>query len=98
MTLFEGTPYLLVALGDGSLFYFVMNPVTKLLGDRKKVRSHFAFSYCQQAFKRQRLMIVGNAGHAADSSATFPVSVNRERICLLRPAHRHLFLESQASF
>ncbi|KZS04522.1 DNA damage-binding protein 1 [Daphnia magna] len=37
MALFEGTPYLLVALGDGSLFYFSMNPVTKLLGDRKKV-------------------------------------------------------------
>lgn len=37
MTLFEGTPYLLVALGDGSLFYFSMNPATKLLGDRKKV-------------------------------------------------------------
>ena len=41
MTLFEGTPYLLVALGDGSLFYFSMNPVTKLLGDRKKVRFLF---------------------------------------------------------
>lgn len=37
MALFEGTPYLLVALGDGSLFYFSMNPVTKMLGDRKKV-------------------------------------------------------------
>nr|CAG4638924.1 EOG090X00HD [Daphnia magna] len=39
MALFEGTPYLLVALGDGSLFYFSMNPVTKLLGDRKKSAS-----------------------------------------------------------
>ena len=39
MALFEGTPYLLVALGDGSLFYFSMNPVTKLLGDRKKVNA-----------------------------------------------------------
>nr|CAG4642998.1 EOG090X00HD [Ilyocryptus agilis] len=37
MAVFEGTPYLLVALGDGSLFYFSMNPITKLLGDRKKV-------------------------------------------------------------
>lgn len=40
MALFEGTPYLLVALGDGSLFYFSMNPVTKLLGDRKKVNEY----------------------------------------------------------
>ena len=39
MTLFEGTPYLLVALGDGSLFYYSMNCVTKTLGDRKKVFS-----------------------------------------------------------
>ena len=38
MAVFEGTPYLLVALGDGSLFYFTINPVTKALGDRKKVR------------------------------------------------------------
>jgi hypothetical protein len=37
MALFEGTPYLLVALGDGSLFYFSMNLTTKLLGDGKKV-------------------------------------------------------------
>jgi len=37
MALFEGIPYLLVALGDGSLFYFSMNSTTKLLGDRKKV-------------------------------------------------------------
>jgi len=37
MAVFEGTPYLLVALGDGSLFYFTINPVTKALGDRKKV-------------------------------------------------------------
>ena len=36
MALFEGIPYLLVALGDGSLFYFSMNASTKLLGDRKK--------------------------------------------------------------
>nr|CAG4640606.1 EOG090X00HD [Eulimnadia texana] len=37
MSLFEGSPYLLVALGDGSLFYFSMNPITGALGDRKKV-------------------------------------------------------------
>ena len=37
MSLFEGTPYLLVALGDGSLFYFSINPMTRTLGDRKKV-------------------------------------------------------------
>lgn len=38
MAQFEGTPYLLVALGDGSLFYFTMNPVTHQLRDRKKVQ------------------------------------------------------------
>nr|CAG4647642.1 EOG090X00HD [Moina brachiata] len=37
MALFEGTPYLLVAIGDGSLFYFTLNPVTHQLRDRKKV-------------------------------------------------------------
>ena len=39
MALFEGIPYLLVALGDGSLFYFSMNSTNKLVGDRKKVVS-----------------------------------------------------------
>ncbi|RWS30639.1 DNA damage-binding protein 1-like protein [Leptotrombidium deliense] len=34
---FEGTPYLLCALGDGSLFYFNLNQETGCLSDRKKV-------------------------------------------------------------
>ena len=34
---FEGIPYLLCALGDGSLFYFNLNPKTGELTDRKKV-------------------------------------------------------------
>ena len=37
MSVFEGTPYLLVALGDGSLFYFSIQAATRTLGDRKKV-------------------------------------------------------------
>ena len=43
MTQFEGTNYLLCALGDGSLFYFVLNsqttqPGSSLLTEKKKVR------------------------------------------------------------
>ena len=43
MTQFEGTNYLLCALGDGSLFYFVLNSQTtqagsSLLTEKKKVR------------------------------------------------------------
>lgn len=45
MAMFEGTPYLLVALGDGSLFYYSMNPITNLLGDRKKVRIFFYLKF-----------------------------------------------------
>ncbi len=36
MTQFEGTNYLLCALGDGSLFYFVLNGQGALT-DKKKV-------------------------------------------------------------
>ncbi|XP_015904539.1 DNA damage-binding protein 1 [Parasteatoda tepidariorum] len=34
---FETTQYLLCALGDGSLFYFTIDPETRALADRKKV-------------------------------------------------------------
>jgi len=37
MTEFEGTPYLLCALGDGSLFYFLLDVTSGALTDRKKV-------------------------------------------------------------
>lgn len=37
MTTFEGIHYLLCALGDGSLFYFGLNPEVGSLTDRKKV-------------------------------------------------------------
>ncbi|KAK7098349.1 DNA damage-binding protein 1-like isoform X2 [Littorina saxatilis] len=37
MATFEGLRYLLVALGDGSLFYFSLNPTTGLLTNKKKV-------------------------------------------------------------
>ncbi|KAI0234301.1 DNA damage-binding protein 1 [Lamellibrachia satsuma] len=37
MATFEGTHYLLCALGDGSLFYFCLNTLTGSLGERKKV-------------------------------------------------------------
>ncbi|XP_035674429.1 DNA damage-binding protein 1-like isoform X1 [Branchiostoma floridae] len=37
MTTFEGIHYLLCALGDGSLFYFNLNPETGYLSERKKV-------------------------------------------------------------
>ena len=37
LTTFEGSHYLLVALGDGSLFYFSLNKDTGYLHDRKKV-------------------------------------------------------------
>lgn len=37
MTNFEGMNYLLCALGDGSMFYFVLNKQTGQLSDRKKV-------------------------------------------------------------
>jgi len=37
MTSFEGVPYLLCALGDGSLFYFLLDTATGVLSDRKKV-------------------------------------------------------------
>ena len=37
MTVFEGMTYLLCALGDGSMFYFVMDKNTGMLSDRKKV-------------------------------------------------------------
>jgi len=37
MTSFEGTPHLLCALGDGSLFYFLLDVATGVLSDRKKV-------------------------------------------------------------
>ncbi|PRD17833.1 UNVERIFIED_CONTAM: DNA damage-binding protein 1 [Trichonephila clavipes] len=36
-TTFENMHYLLCALGDGSLFYFTINPKTGKLADRKKV-------------------------------------------------------------
>lgn len=36
-TTFEGIHYLLCALGDGSLFYFILNAETGFLTDRKKV-------------------------------------------------------------
>ncbi|KFM57826.1 DNA damage-binding protein 1, partial [Stegodyphus mimosarum] len=36
-TTFENTHYLLCALGDGSLFYFSINPITGSLADKKKV-------------------------------------------------------------
>src|ERR1700712_4755615 len=34
---FEQSYYLLTALGDGSLFYFTLNPNTGCLSDRKKI-------------------------------------------------------------
>lgn len=37
MANFEGIYYLLCALGDGSMFYFTMNPISAELKDRKKV-------------------------------------------------------------
>lgn len=37
MANFEGTNYLLCALGDGSMFYFTLNPVDGVLKDKKKV-------------------------------------------------------------
>lgn len=37
MANFEGNHYLLCALGDGSMFYFAMNPLTAVLKDKKKV-------------------------------------------------------------
>ncbi|KAK2188211.1 hypothetical protein NP493_140g03066 [Ridgeia piscesae] len=37
MATFEGTHYLLCALGDGSLFYFCLNTISGSLGERKKV-------------------------------------------------------------
>lgn len=37
MTSFEGIRYLLCALGDGSLFYFILNIKTGFLSERKKV-------------------------------------------------------------
>lgn len=37
MTCFEGINYLLCALGDGSMFYFVLNKETGFLHDKKKV-------------------------------------------------------------
>ncbi len=37
MTVFEGITYLLCALGDGSMFYFLMDRNTGTLSDRKKV-------------------------------------------------------------
>lgn len=37
MANFEGVHYLLCALGDGSMFYFTMNPASAELKDRKKV-------------------------------------------------------------
>ncbi|XP_033123862.1 DNA damage-binding protein 1-like [Anneissia japonica] len=37
MTVFEGQPYLLCALGDGSLYYFQMDTKIGILSERKKV-------------------------------------------------------------
>ncbi|BFZ05163.1 hypothetical protein BsWGS_08202 [Bradybaena similaris] len=37
MATFEGIHYLLCALGDGSLFYFLLDPVTGYLSEKKKV-------------------------------------------------------------
>ncbi|CAG5121930.1 unnamed protein product, partial [Candidula unifasciata] len=37
MAAFEGIHYLLCALGDGSLFYFLLDPVTGYLSEKKKV-------------------------------------------------------------
>lgn len=37
MTCFEGTNYLLCALGDGSMFYFVLDKVTGVLKEKKSV-------------------------------------------------------------
>ncbi|XP_059156437.1 DNA damage-binding protein 1-like [Physella acuta] len=37
MTTFEGIHYLLCALGDGSLFYFLMDPTSGTLTEKKKV-------------------------------------------------------------
>ena len=36
-TTFEGTPYLLCALGDGSLYYFLLDAKTGILTEKKKV-------------------------------------------------------------
>lgn len=37
MTNFEGINYLLCALGDGSMYYFTLNPIDATLKDKKKV-------------------------------------------------------------
>lgn len=37
MTNFEGINYLLCALGDGSMYYFTLNPIDAMLKDKKKV-------------------------------------------------------------
>jgi DNA damage-binding protein 1 len=37
MACFEGTHYLLCALGDGSVFYYVFDPETGQMRDRKRV-------------------------------------------------------------
>ncbi|KAI8780683.1 DNA damage-binding protein 1 [Biomphalaria glabrata] len=37
LTTFEGIHYLLCALGDGSLFYFLLDPTTGYLSEKKKV-------------------------------------------------------------
>ncbi len=43
MAQFEGTNYLLCALGDGSLFYFIMT--SQGLADKKKVHVYYYFSF-----------------------------------------------------
>lgn len=38
----------------------------------------------------------GHAGHAAHRPADLPVTLHLQRVCLLRPTHRHLLLQPQA--
>lgn len=84
---FEGIPYLLCALGDGSLFYFLLNPRTGQLTDRKKVtlgtqptvlRSFKSSSYSTNVFAcSDRPTVIYSSNHKLVFSNVNLKEVNR---------------------
>lgn len=95
----EGVWYLLCALGDGSMFYFTLDPHTGALANRKKVTLGTQPTVLR-SFRWARRRSLAPLGPSAPRPSTHPaasaqVAVHDEHLRVLRPAHGDLLLQPQ---
>lgn len=91
----EGVWYLLCALGDGSMFYFTLDPVSGALTNRKKVTLGTQPTVLR-SFRWVRCGEVAPSSAPLRSRSSPQVAVHDEHLRVLRPAHRDLLLQPQA--